>query len=71
LVTLVISLQRLRDATLPKSKDKILLALVTKVSCHKPELDQRVRHWFTEEIAHLLADHPVLLSMVLASKHSS
>ena len=71
MVTLVISLQRLRDATLPRSKEETPLALVTKVSCHKHELDQRVRRWFTEEIAHLLADHPVLRSMVLASKHAS
>ena len=71
LVTLVISLQRLRDVALPRSKEQTLLALVTKVSCDKPELDQRLRRWFTEGIAQLLADRPVLRSMVLASKHSS
>jgi len=48
---------------LVRSKEETLLALVTKVSCHKPELDQGVRRWFTEEFAHLLADRPVSPSM--------
>ena len=54
-----------------------LLGLITNLRCHKAEFDQRVRTWLeqhgvaAEEIADLLADSPVLRSMVSASKHSS
>jgi len=53
-----------------------LLGLVTNLRCHKAEFDQRVRTWLeqhgvaAEEIAHLLADRPVVRSKVSASKHS-
>jgi len=59
------------------SQEKDTLLGFTNLRCHKAEFDQRVRTWLeqhgvaAEEIADLLADSPVLRSMVSASKHSS